>query len=101
MECQVREENLVPRQQCRHLDTEEVTGSIPVPPTMFSQVKGQFPDSGTGLCRSFVRGSSVGIAVVRWFPTWGGLARPLTRTPQNLTPRTRSALETIDCSRHV
>ena len=30
-------------------DTEEVTGSIPVPPTMFSQVKGQFSDSGTGL----------------------------------------------------
>jgi hypothetical protein len=33
----------------RFPDTEEVTGSIPVPPTVFSQVKGQFPNSGAGL----------------------------------------------------
>jgi hypothetical protein len=30
-------------------DTEEVTGSIPVPPTVFAQIRGQFPESGTGL----------------------------------------------------
>jgi hypothetical protein len=33
----------------RFPDTEEVTGSIPVPPTTSVQVAGQFRDSGTGL----------------------------------------------------
>jgi hypothetical protein len=39
----------LPESSARHPDTEEATGSIPVPPTTLAQVTGQLPESGTGL----------------------------------------------------